>query len=111
MNKFYYGRIVEPSNHASGSAGGISPNSIIPPSGGCGGISTAEAAANLKKLTHKGCSTMDKTLRDEIAIEAMKVLMVMPDREMLAIYGHANISQAAYQQADSMLLARSKKDN
>lgn len=62
-------------------------------------------------MAYVGKSTMDKTLRDEIAIEAMKVLMVMPDREMLAIYGHANISQAAYQQADSMLLASSKKEN
>lgn len=50
----------------------------------------------------------EKTLRDEIAIEAMKCLMVMPIQELLDMYGHTSVSEAAYEQADSMLLARNK---
>lgn len=64
-----------------------------------------------KNAEYTGGSTMDKTLRDEIAIEAMKALMAMPIQELIGMYGHTSVSQAAYEQADSMLLARSKKEN
>lgn len=65
----------------------------------------------IKNAEYTGGSTMDKTLRDEIAIEAMKVLMVMPIQELIDMYGHRSVSKAAYEQADALLLARSKKDN
>ena len=46
------------------------------------------------------------TLRDYFAAKAMQSLLLMPVKEMREIYGHQNVSQAAYEQADVMLQVR-----
>ena len=51
---------------------------------------------------------MGITLRDYFAAKAMQSLLLIPVADMRDIYGHQNISQAAYEQADVMLQERQK---